>query len=159
MTPKFGLIAILLLLPSAADADTCTVSASGVAFGSYSIFSTAPTNSTGTVTLTCKGNSRTSTPFSIALNAGLYGGGSFSNRRMISGTSYLAYQLYVNAGHSQVWGDGTGGTSTVSGTCTDNAATKARQCSVTSTVYGQIPALQTPVPGSYSDTVTVTVTY
>nr|WP_291522240.1 spore coat protein U domain-containing protein [Acidithiobacillus sp.] len=73
---------------------------------------------------------------------------------MLSGQA-SARQLYTNATYSQVWGDGTGGTSTVSGTCSGSMGS----CSSSKTVYGRIPALQAPSPGAYIDTIAVTVTY
>ena len=161
MIRNLALGAVLILVSSPADATTCTVSTSGIAFGTYSPFSTSPNNSNGTLTITCKGGgNQSSIPYAIALNSGVYSGGSFSNRRMIlsTGGSYLSYQLYTNASYSQIWGDGlTGGTSTVSGSCVLTA--KPSRCTSTQTIYGQIPALQTPFAGSYSDTITVTVTY
>lgn len=47
------------------------------------------------------------------------------------------------------WGDGSPGTATVNGSGTTH----------TFTVYGRIPARQNAVVGSYSDTITVTITF
>ena len=49
------------------------------------------------------------------------------------------------------WGDGSGGTTIVSGT-----GTGAMQ---TQTVYGLVPPQSTPSPGDYKDTVTATVVF
>lgn len=151
-----ALVALLILTPAVGQAASCTASATGIAFGTYVPSSTSPTNATGTVTISCSsvmGGGGVS--YTIALNAGLNSGGSFSNRRMSSGSSYLSYQLYTDATYSQVWGNGTGGTSTVSGTCSGSMGS----CSSSKTVYGRIPALQAPSPGAYTDIITVTVTY
>jgi spore coat protein U-like protein len=57
-----------------------------------------------------------------------------------------------------VWGNGTGSTSTVSGTERLTNATPSR--TNTHTVYGQIPPLQdVAVASNYLDNITVTVTY
>ncbi len=63
----------------------------------------------------------------------------------------LAYQIYLDAGRATVWGDGSASSSTKSGTGTGSVQSIS--------VYGRIPSLATVVPGSYTDTVTVTVTY
>jgi len=126
----------------AAGAANCNVSAVGVAFGSYNVFSTTPTDITGSVTVTCN---RT-TPYTIALSTGA---GTYSSRSLKSGTNVLSYNLFVDATRLTIWGDGSGGTQTVSGSSTN----------ATFTVYGRITARQNVKIGSYTDTVTVTVTY
>jgi spore coat protein U-like protein len=144
-----GLAAVMLLAPATGHA-VCSVSASGVAFGVYNAFAGAPTNSTGTVTVNC---SRFFGAYTVALNGGLNGGGNFSNRRMTTGTALLGYQLYMDAGHTAVWGDGTGGSATV------NAGTCFANCNTTYGVHGRIPARQAVGPGTYGDTILVTVTF
>lgn len=90
------------------------------------------------------------TPFNVGLDAGSTPGGSVSTRLMGNGADAAAYQLYSNAGHSTAWGN-TAGTDTVSGT-----GTGAPQ---SLTIYGQVLAQTTPAPGTYADTITVTITY
>ena len=141
-----GLAALMLIAPTAAGAAVCGVSATPVAFGTYPPFSGTPTDSTGTVTVTCLG----SATISIALSTG--GSGSYATRYMNNGAVHLLYQLYSNAGRTTVWGNGTGGTVTVSDTLTGFASRNY-------TVYGRIPALQGVNPGAYADTITVTVSY
>jgi spore coat protein U-like protein len=144
-----GLAAVMLLAPATGQA-VCSVSASGVAFGVYNPFAGGPQNATGTVTVNC---SQFFGAYSVALNGGLNGGGGFSNRRMRAGPAPLGYQLYVDAGHTAVWGDGTGGSVTVnSGTCFAN-------CKTSYSVHGRIPARQAVGPGTYGDTILVTVTF
>jgi spore coat protein U-like protein len=145
MRPMLGLAVLMLLTPATGHA-ACSVSASGVAFGVYNPFSGAPANATGTVTVNC---SQFFGAYTMALN----GGGSLSNRWMRSGSTSLAYQLYMDAAHTTVWGDGTGGSVAVnSGTCFAN-------CTTTYTVHGRIPARQAVGPGTYGDTIVVTVTF
>lgn len=56
-------------------------------------------------------------------------------------------------GHTEIWGNGTGGTS-------ENSFTIPAGPEGTSTpVFGETPAQQTPFPGSYTDTIMVTVTF
>jgi spore coat protein U-like protein len=67
------------------------------------------------------------------------------------GGASVGYQLYLDAAHGSAWGDGTSGTATATGT-----GTGAQQVF---TVYGQVPAQTTPAPGSYSDTITATISF
>jgi len=74
-----------------------------------------------------------------------------TNRSMTGpSSSHLAYKLFSNSGHTTNWGN-TVGTDTVAGTGTGAAQSL--------TVYGQITAAQFVRPGSYTDTVTATITY
>ena len=147
---------LCVLTPAASEAATCTISGTGVAFGTYIPSTASPTNSTGTVTVTCSAFLET-VNYSIALNAGANSGGSFSNRRMLGGTAFLTYQLYTNAARTTIWGDGTGGTVTVSDSysCLLGCSNQSRNY----TVFGRVPALQWPRPGFYSDTIVATVTF
>lgn len=108
----------------------------------------------GAVNTTCNSG----TPYSIYLGDGnnrISGG----FRRMAnSNNEFIPYQLYKDAAYSSVWDatggvNSVGGTGGVSGTGTGNAQT--------TTVYGKIPQGTTIAsrPGSYSDSVVVTVTY
>lgn len=133
---------------SATVLTSCTAGASPLAFGNYDPSATSPTDATTTVTVTCTGNATAV----IGLDKGV-NGTSTTAREMIltGGTSKLNYALYQDAAHTLNWGN-TAGTDTVSGSVT--LATP-----LTETVYGRIAAGQTPNAGSYTDTVTVTVTY
>jgi spore coat protein U-like protein len=71
---------------------------------------------------------------------------------MTSGANTLNYNLYTSSGYGTVWGDGTSSTAAITGTGTGSAQSTS--------VYGRIGSGQTSVPpGSYADTVSVTVTY
>lgn len=68
----------------------------------------------------------------------------------------LNYNLYADGAHTLIWGDGTGGTSTVSDSYTLPASSSTRDY----TVYGRISGAQSSaVAGNYLDTVLITVTY
>jgi spore coat protein U-like protein len=141
----------MLVVPAAAHA-ACSVSASGVAFGVYNPLSSSPTNFSGSVTFTCTAGSGTG-PYTIALSAG--GGGSFAGRKMSNGVNGMAYQLYLDAGDTRIWGDGTGGSSIFTGT--DNVPVSGGGYAIT--VYGQIPARLAVSPGTYTDMIIVTISY
>jgi spore coat protein U-like protein len=129
---------------------TCTASATALAFGNYTPGTGALTNNS-TISVKCSKN----TPYTVALNAGS-AGGTLAQRLMASGANRLQYNLYTTTALTTIFGDGTGATATSAGTGAGVATAN------TLTVYGQLPdsaVNQAAVPGSYSDTVTVTVTY
>jgi spore coat protein U-like protein len=145
-------LVVLLCLSLAGEAGAaCTVSATGVNFGAYDVFVTTPLDSTGTVTVTCD----QAPPVDVTIAIGPSGtSGGFVPRRMRSASSpdRLNYNLFVNAGRSTVWGDGAPGTSTVF----LKNVTKNRPA--VTTIYGRVPPGQDVSVGSYSDSLTVTIT-
>lgn len=90
------------------------------------------------------------TPYNIGLDAGTGTGATVAVRKMTSGANAVNYSLYSDSGHTTVWGN-TVGTNTVA--ATGNGSTQSY------TVYGRVTAQTTPAPGTYTDTITVTVTY
>jgi spore coat protein U-like protein len=136
-------------------AGSCRVATSGLAFGAFPAPNPANVDSTATLTVTCRGNPSASTPFTIALSQG--NGGSFNPRTMASGTYSLDYNLYSDASHSTIWGDGTSGTSQVSGTIPPGPPNGSNTLNFT--VYGRIPGNQNLAAGSYSDAITITIFY
>ena len=156
---------IALLLPALAQAGSagntfqvtatvtsaCTVSGTTLNFGSSidPLATATPLDATSTLSVQCTNT----TPYTVALSAGANAGGAsnFASRTMKSGSNALGYQLYLDSGRASVWGDGTSSSSTLGGTGTGSAQTL--------TIYGRLPSLANVVPGSYTDTVTVTVSY
>ena len=136
---------------SATVISACTVSGSALSFGTtVNPLSTAvPLYAQSQLSVQCTNT----TPYAVALNAGTNAGGAsnFSARAMKNGSNSIGYQLYSDTGHSTVWGDGTNSSSTVSGTGSGSTQTL--------NIYGSVPSLAGAVPGSYTDTVTVTVSY
>lgn len=130
----------------AVQAECKLTSTSELAFGTTGVISSAIT-STGSIGVQCTNT----TPFNIGLNAGTGSGATVSSRKMSSGAgATISYEMYRDAARTQVWGD-TVGSNTAAGT--GNGAVQ------TLTVYGRVPVQTTPAAGSYTDTVTVTVTY
>jgi spore coat protein U-like protein len=127
-------------------AATCTInSASALNFGSQGILS-ANVDQTSTIQVTCTNT----TPYNIGLDVGLGAGATVATRKMTSGGATVSYSLYTDTGRSTVWGNTVG---------TDTQAATGSGTAQNYTVYGRIPPQTTPAPGTYSDTVTVTVTY
>ncbi|HEX6376217.1 MAG TPA: spore coat U domain-containing protein [Allosphingosinicella sp.] len=127
---------------SPAAAASCNVNPSGVSFGAYDPLSSSPLDGVGNIAISCDA----STSFAISLSTGA---GSYAERRMSSGGAALTYNLYTDASRLTPWGDGSGGSSTVSMT---GAAADIP-------VYGRMAAHQNVPAGAYADTIVVTITY
>lgn len=136
---------------SATVISACTVSGTTLNFGNSidPLAAATPLDTTSTLTVQCTNT----TPYAVALSAGANAGGAtnFAARAMKSGSHLLGYQLYLESSRSTVWGDGTSSSSTHAGTGSGSNQTV--------TVFGRVPSLSGVVPGSYTDTVTVTITY
>jgi len=123
---------------------TCVVSATALPFGTYTA---VVANATSTVSVTCTNT----TPYNVGLNAGLATGATVTTRKMTGPASaLLGYSLFSDAARTVNWGQ-TIGTDTVTGTGNGSAQVL--------TVYGDVAAGQYVAPGSYTDTITATVTY
>lgn len=161
MKRKLTLLSCLLsLLPllwanSAHALAACTASASSTNFGIYNPFSISPLNGTGNIQVSCSllGVLSILVSYDILLNPGT--SGVFTNRTMAGGSYNLNYNLYTNSGRSLIWGDGSGGTSIITDSYLLGLLTTVRNYPV----YGQIAAGQNLPPGTYSDTIMVTVNY
>jgi spore coat protein U-like protein len=128
---------------TATVAPSCSISANALNFGAYA--GTA-LNGTTTISVTCANGSA----YNVGLDAGTASGATVTTRQMMNGSKTLNYSLYSDSGRTKNWGN-TVGTDTLTGTGSGTAQSL--------TVYGQIPAGQKPVPGSYTDTITATLTY
>lgn len=133
-------------LVSATVLPSCVVTATPLAFGTYT--STADSLQTNTLSVTCT----VGTTYKVGLNAGQGTGATTTNRKMTGltvTTSTLNYSLYSNSGRTTNWGNQS--SDSVSGTGTGLPQSL--------TVYGKIPSGQNVAADTYNDTITVTVTY
>jgi spore coat protein U-like protein len=133
--------------------NSCVLNSAGnLGFGNYDPTSATNTTGSSSISVNCtKGDA-----YTIALNYGA-NGGSATNRIMSDGAGdSLNYNLYTDSGYTLVWNSTCGaGTNCDGGTGAGPGAGNAQ----TYTVYGQIPAGQNVPAGSYSDTITLTVTF
>ena len=155
LLPFFAIFLFLFVSDARA---ACTVSTMPVNFGSYDMFSSAPLDSTGSITIDCSiPPPPPNPPVDVRIAIGQSpNSGSFIPRSMrkISGSDLLNYNLYTNSSRTLVWGDGTGGTSVITlNTVNRNAPPRVMM------VYGRIPTGQDVSAGSYSDTLVVTITW
>ena len=156
-----GVVAVASRAHAATDDVTCTASAPTINFGSYDVLGGATLTGASSFTVTCTHNKNYS--LSVTYTAKL----AVTPTRQLappSGTDRVSYQLYTDSMRSQVWGDGTSGTSTITGTVTAPASG-----SITDTAknfYGLITpggqdvsaASPGPAPTIYSQGLTITVT-
>jgi spore coat protein U-like protein len=152
-----GLLALLASVSHAATTVNCTVSASGIAFGIYNPLSAVANASTGSLRITCNGSGTGSAnvTVNVSLSTGL--SGSYAARKMFSGVNKLNYNIFWSTAYNQIVGDGSGGS--FAGGAGPFPVPAGGSNSATGTLYGLIPTLQDVAPGSYSDVITVTVTY
>jgi spore coat protein U-like protein len=138
---------------SATVQPNCTTSATALGFGNYT-----PGNGAVTANSTITVNCTKSTGYTIALNPGSTTGDAYTQRLMTAGAgATLQYNLYTTAALTTVFGDGTSGA-----TATDAGTGTGMANALQYTVYGQLPdnaTNQASTPGTYTDTITVTVTY
>jgi spore coat protein U-like protein len=146
-----GLI-LTLLLTSAADA-ACSVTATGLNFGTYDVFDTAALTTTGTVTITCDETPSINVTISIGPSTQ---SGLFNPRQMqrLTGTDRLNYNLYTDPGRTLIWGDGSGATAVIV-TKKVPPNNKPRY----ETIYAAIPPGQNGSVGLYGDTLTITIVW
>jgi spore coat protein U-like protein len=143
--------ALLTMLPTDLTAQvlTCSISTTGVSFGTYDVFATAPLDSTGSVTYNCLKILNAS--ITITLDKG--GASTFNPRRMLKGGEALDYNLYRDAARTTIWGDGTGGSQVYTDPSPPNNQ------NVTVTIYARIFAQQDVSAGAYTNTITATINF
>lgn len=156
-----GVVSAIALTVSAASAQTVTTDSFDVQitivaeceitstetldFGTEGVLS-ADVDASATMEVTCTD----ATPYDIGLNEGLGAGATTEVRQMTSGGETIAYGLFQDTGRATNWGDTVGA---------DTQAATGTGTAQSFTVFGRVLAQATPAPGTYTDTVTVTVTY
>jgi spore coat protein U-like protein len=124
---------------------SCNVSTTGLSFGSTGVLS-GNTDGQATLSIQCS----SSLPYTISLDGGSTGATDPTQRKMSVTGASVTYGLYRDAARTLPWGS-TVGTNTASGTGSGVTQTQ--------TVYGRVAPQTTPKPGSYTDSVIVTVGY
>jgi spore coat protein U domain-containing protein, fimbrial subunit CupE1/2/3/6 len=142
-----AIVALLLAFAVRAEG-ACTVSATGVSFGTYNVFAASDNTSTGTVTYQC-GNKDKNVEITISQGSST----TFLPRTLKKGTESLSYNLYLDAAFTSIWGDGGSGTGTYT------IGNPPNNTDVNLTVYGRIPAQQDVSAGGYTDTVIATINF
>ncbi|MEK1940201.1 MAG: spore coat U domain-containing protein [Pseudomonas sp.] len=142
-----GLSAEVLPACSAGSTAPATLGQFGTLnFGTYfslnALVSASSAVGNGSLRVNCLLN----TPYRVLLSAG--GSGNVAARRMTGpAAAQINYNLYTSAAYTTVWDNTTGVTATGSG------ADQYLQ------VFGRVPKQAAPTPGTYTDTITVTVSW
>lgn len=157
-TLLLALVCILAATPNARAAlvFNCAVSTTGISFGTYNPLNTVGNASTGTWAVTCTATGSGSGTVSGTLSLSTGASDSYATRYMLAGANKLAYNVYLDPGHSVILGNGSGGSYAPSESGTVSAG---QLYQVSGAMYGFMPALQNAAPGSYADTLVVTITY
>lgn len=133
---------------------TFTVLTSPVSFGSYNPLSGTANNTTGSVSVKVTALVLAAgVSYEIRLSKG--NSTTYSPRQMKLASNALNYNLYSDSNRSQIWGDTTSGTVSVS----DGYTMVGLSNTTSYTVYGRIPASQNVTAGLYTDTITISVIY
>lgn len=130
---------------TATNATVCSVSASTLNFGSTGVLRAA-LDASSTISVTCTN----AAPYTVALDGGQSGATNPTQRKMSQAGQTVTYGLYQDAGRTAPWGDSIG---------VNTVAATGSGLAQTFTVNGRVPAQTTPAPGTYSDTVVMTISY
>ncbi|WP_345817834.1 spore coat U domain-containing protein (plasmid) [Paraburkholderia sp. PREW-6R] len=131
---------------SATVINDCYINATNISFTSVGALGTS-LNANGSITAQCTSGDA----WRIALNGGSSGSVGGRTMQRSGGGGTVNYQLYSDASHTVAWGDGTASTTAASG-----VGTGYQQII---NVYGVVPPQTTPAPGTYSDTITATISF
>lgn len=161
------LLAVMLLMSSGALATdvsgelalsatinaSCRVNSGALNFNTYDptgIHATAPLDRSGTFRLTCTNGTAATVKLGQGNNPDNGSTDAAPLRRMQGDEDiYLRYDVYQNSGRTTLWGNTTGTGEAVTGTGTQ----------ATLTAYGRVLPGQIVPVGTYSDTITVTVSF
>ena len=142
---------LLALVPIDASAIQCRIRAGAISFGTYMPLTPAHVDVIGQFEVRCQAQPGT---FAVIIGPGL--SGDQTSRTLVSATGeVLYYNLYRDAARTQIWGDGTPPTFTVTGERT----AQGRPTFYNYPVYGRIFANQAPNSGQYGDDPIATVLF
>jgi len=131
--------------------DTCLISASPLTFQPY-VAGSGAVAGTSTISLRCSNGAL----YAVGLSAGSTPGTTIGQRLLANGSNTLQYNLYTSNAYTTVWGDGTSGSTVVSGLSSGFGSP------ISLTIYGQVPdnaSNKLSLAGSYSDTIVIVLAY
>lgn len=163
---RFAVFAALLAAAPLVQAAPyiCTPTSNTIAFGAYNPLPASPdTTGTASFVIACTDaggvkNKNTTINYTVTLS-----GQALRQLAPPTGTDRLNFNLYTDSARSIVWGDGTGGTATITGSIAVPGKSTASSAPIT--YYGKITAAQDvsanspgPAPTTYSQSLTMTLT-
>ena len=141
-----GPTTVSAFLVTATYSPTCTLATSTLDFGNITTLAAAVDGQTN-LTVTCSNGGA----YSVSLDGGLTGATDPTQRKMTRASHQMSYGLYRDGGRTLPWGS----TSGAGGDTLGSTGTGSGQILP---VYGRISIQPTPPPGTYTDTIVVTVT-
>jgi spore coat protein U-like protein len=154
---RAGALALLMLVwfPAIAHAalGTCGLVPTDIDFGTYS---GGQITGSGSIQIMCSngsGNNVVQVGISYGQTSPSFPS-STANRLMQSGNNRLAYQIYTTSTRTTIWGDGSGGTTTLG---VPIRYTGGQPVTTTVIPFAVLFSGPLPPPGAYNDAVTVTV--
>jgi len=123
--------------------NNCVINASNLSFGASSVL-TGAVRANAALSVQCTANNA----YRISLNGGMNGTVAARRMRNLATGETVQYALSGTL-DGPVWGDGSSGTSMVTGTGTGALQSVP--------IFGSVPKQTTPSPGDYKDTVTATI--
>lgn len=146
-----AVLLLSLLVANDAHAIRCRVTVGPVNFGIYMPLSPTSVDVIGQIDVRCQAQPGS---FTVLIGPGI-SGNQLARTLSAGGASILNYNLFVDAARTRIWGDGSPPTATVSGIRRD----RGRPTFYNYPVYGRIFAGQPANPGTYNDTLVVTVLF
>lgn len=153
-----GMLAASTALTTAAQAAaSCSISVGQLAFGVYDTLATSPTDTAGSLLVSCTPG--VSDPLTTSYTITVAGTGVASDavRSISQGVHRLYFQVYKDAARSMVWGNGAGAGAGVAGSVSSPSALLTATRS--HTAYARLPAAQRVAPGLYTGSLLVTIEY
>jgi len=129
---------------TATVSSTCSITANPLAFG---VYTGVQLDGASTLSATCSNL----IPYDVGLSAGTFSGATVTARKM-SGLdpAGLGYSLFRDSARTLNWGETIG---------SDVVHQTGNGVAQTIPVFGRVPAAELVDPGSYTDTITVTLTF
>lgn len=144
------IIFLISLIISTGSYANCSVSVPTVNFGSFN----AGNGRTTTVTASVTCSSLVSLLVSYTLRFSTGAANIYNPRNVVSGANKMNYNLYKDAAYSQILGNGTSSTVTI----TDSYLLALGPVTKNYTIYASMPANSLAAAGTYEDNITVTLT-
>lgn len=143
----------------------CTLSTTGLAFGTYIPTSGNAVTANGSINFSC---TYTGAGFTANLTISAGNSGSYTTRTLKMGAQSLNYNIYVNAADTEIFGGASG--NGAAGTwyyylcypgrpVNCNGGGGQSGAPYVAPMYGLLPAGQDVSAGTYSDTIVVTLTF
>ncbi|HSP14437.1 MAG TPA: spore coat protein U domain-containing protein [Thermoanaerobaculia bacterium] len=146
------LVSLVLMIPtSALFAGNCSwqVQPTAVNFGTYSVFSTSTLTTTTNFAFRCTPNLYARLMLSQG-RSGVY----VPSRIMANGANTVGYNVYLDAGGTQIWGDASGGSVSY-----DVYNSTPQNKDFTDSMYGIAPPGGDVAAGTYTDTIVAVLGY